>query len=367
MTFARIDRQSISLTGPEPRVITPVRDELALLPHFLRHHRQLGLAHFIMIDNGSVDGTTQYLLEQPDCAVFYTEESFRDAAFGMDWVNRILADERYEGWLIYLDADEHLAYRAMESTPIAAFLAHLGEEGADTVFGAMIDMYPDGDFLGLRVTGDGPLHASMPWFDADYVFRPWPRRPWDPPTTEFRLQVLGGPRCRLLSRLKIERRRGFVHYTIANQVDRFVDAAPLAWMPVIARVWPVEMPAQHKKPINYVRPGFRYTNSHSCTNAALAGETVALLHFKFCHELQQRVRMAATEGNHYRRGLSYHQLDAGLRRWGDRPLTYPGSRRYGSSADLERLGLIGSAVAALWQGGAREVVTTAERADARHA
>ena len=84
---------------------------------------------------------------------------------------------------------------------------------------------------------------------------------------------------------------------------------------------------------------------------------MALLHFKFCHELQQRLLCSAAEGNHYRRGLSYHQLEAALKRWGRRPLTYQGSRTYRSSGDLEAVGLIGERPAALWKGMASEVLT----------
>jgi hypothetical protein len=161
----------------------------------------------------------------------------------------------------------------------------------------------------------------------------------------------------LLSDLGLERRRGALHYTLANQIDRFVGAVPLALMPTVARLWPSEMPAQQKKPINFVQPGFRYTNNHSAPNHRPASELVALLHFKFCHELQQRVRYAVAEGNHYRRGLAHHQLAAALRRWGGRPLRYAGSRRFRGSRDLEEVGLVGARPATLWTAGAAEVVT----------
>jgi hypothetical protein len=176
--------------------------------------------------------------------------------------------------------------------------------------------------------------------------------------------VLGGPRCRLLSDLDRERRRGAIQYTVDKQVDRFVDIVPLPLMPALARVWPREMPEQQKKPVNFVRPGFAYANSHASSNSREAGELVALLHFKFCHELQQRLACAAAEGNHHRRGLAHHQLDFALQRWGRRSLTYPGSRRYGSSRDLEAVGLIGPRPATLWKEGAREFVTREEAAGA---
>jgi len=362
MAFARIDQRETAPGADGVCVICPVHNEMLLLPHFLAHHRRLGVTSFVMIDNNSSDGTREYLLTQQDCIVYHTDERYQDALWGVDWINRIVAQTDYRGWLIYVDADEHLAYRDMEATPIQGFLRRLSEDGADTVFGVMVDMYPDGDFLQVGLEPDSDLHDVLCWFDSDYVLRPWPRRPWDPATSAYRLQVLGGPRCRLMSNLQAERRRGAAHYTAMNQVDRFVDLIPSELMPTFARLWPRQVPAQQKKPINLVGPGFRYANGHSSTNRKIAGETVALLHFKLCHELRRSVRRAETLNGHYRRGLEQYQLSHAVRRWGDRPLTYAGSRRFRSSRDLESLGLIGDRPAALWRDGATEVVVGAEPA-----
>lgn len=367
MSFGRIDARPLTADGRTTSVICPVRDEMGLLPHFLDHHRRLGIRQFILIDNASLDGTTEYALSQPDCIVYYTDETYYESAYARNWINRIIVESNYAGWLIYLDADEHLVYRGAEDSPVQAFLQRLEAEGADCAFAVMVDMYPDGDFASVRIEPSDNLHAKLPWFDSDYVMRPWPTRPWDQKQDGFRLQVLGGPRCRLLSDLERERRRGALQYTLVNQVDRFVDMAPLPLMPALARIWPREMPEQEKKPVNFVRPGFVYLNSHSSSNSREGGELVALLHFKFCHELQQRLRYSAVEGNHHRRGLAHHQLDMALQRWGRRSLAYAGSRRYGGPQDLEAVGLIGPRPAALWKQGAREFVTghAPPRADGR--
>jgi hypothetical protein len=357
MSFDRIDARALSADGQIACVICPVRDEMALLPHFLDHHRQLGVRQFILIDNASSDGTTEYILSQPDCIVYFADEPYYESGYGRIWINRILNENSYAGWLIYLDADEHLVYRGAPDCPIQGFFHKLEAEGADSAFAVMVDMYPDGDFASVKIEPRDNLHAKLPWFDGDYVLRPWPTRPWDRDEAGFRLQVLGGPRCRLLSNLERERRRGALQYTITNQVDRFVDALPLQALPTLARVWPREMPPQQKKPVNFVRPGFAFADSHTSSNRREAGELVALLHFKFCHELKQRLRCAAVEGNHHRRGLAHHQLDFALQRWGRRTLTYAGSHRYSSPRDLEAVGLIGPRPATLWKQGAREFVT----------
>jgi len=200
------------------------------------------------------------------------------------------------------------------------------------------------------------MSQVMPYFDSDYVLRKWPRRPWENIAS---LQVLGGPRCRLLTTLDTERWRGWAFYTFVNQVDRFVGHVPQKMMPWIARIWPREVPAQVKMPINFVRPGFRFYNSHASTNQRFGSELVSLLHYKFCNELQARFKMTSVEGNHFRRGLSYLQLQQALHDWGKPSLMYEGSRRFTGSSDLDAVGLTGARAAAVWESGYTEEFRTA--------
>ena len=327
-------------------LICPVRDELSFLPAFLRHHRKIGVETFLFIDNNSSDGTTDYLLAQPDCLVFHTADSYRASNYATDWINQVVRELDLQGWLIYLDVDEHLIYPECENIGIEQFCDSVRRAGFDCVNAAMIDMYPKESFLDISVSPEQEMLDVMGWFDADYLFREWPTRPWDH-RKGFLLQVLGGPRCRLLSDLNVEARHGAAFYTLANQVDRIVDRIPLGLMPLLAKLAPREMPAQQKRPINLVKPGFRYLNSHIGTNDNVACDMTALLHYKFCGELKRRFEMKA-EGNHYRRGLSYMQLENAITACPRSSLHYPGSRQFRSSADLAAVGLIGPAASQLW-------------------
>ena len=337
-------------------LVCPVRDEMAFLPAFLDHYRKMGVCDFLFIDNDSRDGTTDYLVAQSDCRVFHTVDSFRASNFAMNWINEIIETFGISGWLIYVDVDEHLVFPDIENAGIAEFCESARTAGFDSINAAMIDMYPSGSFLELTVGPEQKLSDVMSWFDADYVFREWPRRPWDK-RGGLLLQVLGGPRCRLLSDLDTEASHGPVFYTLANQVDRVVDRIPLSLMPLLARIAPREMPAQQKRPINFVKPGFRYINSHVGTNVNVAADMTALLHYKFCGELKRRFEMKS-EGNHYRRGLSYMQLEDAVAAWHQPSLCYPGSRQYRSSADLEAVGLIGPAPSQIWRDPAVRSVRT---------
>lgn len=343
-----VTQRKIKLLENEVAVVTPVKDERALLGHFLCHYRSLGVRNFFFIDNGSRDGSFEYLCAQPDCHVFSTKNSFRDANFGMDWVNKVIRTYLKERWVLFCDCDEFIVYEHSDILSLKEYCSLQASRGADCVYAAMIDMYPKTNFHNVKITQAGDPLAEMCYFDADYVFREWPRRLWDPKSYRFNIQVLGGPRIRLLSNLQKESRRGAYYYTLCNQIDRFVDFIPQSIMPTLAKVWPIEMPAQHKTPLNYVGDQFCYFNNHSSSNLNLASDFVGLMHYKLCDELNKKLNDASLLNDHYRRGLSYEQLRHAVSNLRDGSLYYEGSRKFSTWRDLARVGLIGDFVPRLW-------------------
>ena len=58
-----------------------VRNEKLRLPSTLRHHRSLGVRRFFALDNGSTDGTLDYLCGEPDVHVFSTSSSYAESNY----------------------------------------------------------------------------------------------------------------------------------------------------------------------------------------------------------------------------------------------------------------------------------------------
>lgn len=62
----------VSGLSPLPRhsheilLFSKCRNESLRLPAFLRHYRNLGVNRFFIVDNESTDGSTEYLVTQPD-------------------------------------------------------------------------------------------------------------------------------------------------------------------------------------------------------------------------------------------------------------------------------------------------------------
>lgn len=344
----KISEGPIQIESDNVPVVSAIKNELDFLPHFLKHYRTMGVKQFLFIDNDSSDGSTDYLLAQDDCHVFFTDSSFRNANYGMDWINELISTYCRGRWTIFADCDELLVFNNFENVKIDAFCSAAATSGFNTFASAMIDMYPEGDFRNIRLNKEDNIFEIMPLFDANYIFRRWPTRFWDFKTDGLHLQVIGGPRIRLISNLKKEASHGAYYYTLCNQIDRFIDKMPAWSIKYLARFWPAEIPAMQKFPLNFIGDDFRYTNNHSCSNSRLSTEFIVLMHFKICEDLQKKMDREDLMLSHYRRGLSYQQLRIGISKLRNFSLVDECSTRFRSSHDLLKIGLVGDSLSRLW-------------------
>ena len=65
-----LDDRTVPQRPGEVRACMVVRNESLRLPSTLAHYRQLGVDRFLVIDNGSDDGTLEFLRGQPDTTSF---------------------------------------------------------------------------------------------------------------------------------------------------------------------------------------------------------------------------------------------------------------------------------------------------------
>lgn len=152
-------------------VVSVMRNEMTMLPHFLKHYRDLGVECFLIADNCSDDGTREYLLEQPDVILFSTDTEYKDSHYGVAWQQAILGNFCLGRWALLADADELLIYPGYEKLPLIEFLNEVEAESADSVRVGMIDMYPYGDLDEADFSQQEPFIVA-PWFDQQPLV-PW--------------------------------------------------------------------------------------------------------------------------------------------------------------------------------------------------
>lgn len=165
--------------------LSAINNNIIYLKNFLPYYREMGVGHFILIDNNSDDGTIEFLNQQDDVTLYSAPYPFHGVRKA-GWKLQALANYGLNRWCLWLDSDEFLAYPEMESVKINEYLNRLYEKGIRNIGGFMLDMYPSYKLLDSNESGDN--------FYQDYLY-------FDKynPCYQIRADVLyGGMRGRLL-------------------------------------------------------------------------------------------------------------------------------------------------------------------------
>ncbi|MRX50923.1 glycosyltransferase family 2 protein [Paracoccus sp. S-4012] len=170
-------------------VFMTLRNERLRLPWFLDYHRRLGVNHFLCAENGSDDGSREYLAAQPDVSLWTTTASYKEARFGMDWINGLLRRHGSGHWCLVVDPDEFLVYPHDDTRPLRALTDWLDASAIRSFSAMLIDVYPKGDIAAQPYAeGMDPLAVAR-WFDpANYTIRK--------DAVYGNLWIQGGPRGR---------------------------------------------------------------------------------------------------------------------------------------------------------------------------
>jgi len=145
---------------------TTLRNEITRLPWFLHHYRRLGVDQFLVVDNGSTDGSVEYLRDQPDVSLWQTQASYRASRYGVYWLTWLQMRYGHRHWNLTVDADELLIYADHEIRTLRDLTDWLDRSGKAGFGALMLDLYPKGP-LGAQSynTETDPTHV-LPWFDA---------------------------------------------------------------------------------------------------------------------------------------------------------------------------------------------------------
>ncbi len=171
-------------------VVVTLRNERIRLPYFLKYYRDLGVRHFLIVDNGSDDGSTEYLRAQPDISLWWTQSSYKDSLFGVDWVNHLLRVYGSGHWTLTVDPDEFFVYPFCDSRPINALTDWLDTYELRSFPAMLLDMYPKGPIdMVPYAEGQDPFEIAC-WFDSgNYTIS---RNPY-----MHNLWIQGGARARM--------------------------------------------------------------------------------------------------------------------------------------------------------------------------
>ena len=287
-------------------LFSTMRNERVRLPYFLDYYRKLGVDHFLVVDNGSTDGTRDYLADQPDVSLWETGAGYKQSRFGMDWIMHLLRRYGSGNWCLTVDVDEFLVYPFCETRPLRALTDWLDSAGTRTFSAMLLDMYPKGAMHEQPYReGQNPFEIAQYFDSGNYtISRSWPL---------LNLWVQGGPRARLF----------------------FADD-------------PYRAPALNKIPLVKWHRSYAYVSStHMLLPRGLiltyedsGGEKISgcLLHAKFLDTFAAKAAEEMSRGQHYAESHEYRAYQEGLSR--ERDLWCNRSEKYINWRQLEILGLM---------------------------
>ena len=294
----RLDDRPIPDGAGEIRLFTRLRNEQLRLPWLFDFYRGQGVDRFFVVDNGSDDGSRDYLLGRPDTHLFLTTDSYAVFGGGMRWLNHLLDRHGTGSWCLTVDVDEVLAYPHAERLDLRRLTEHLDRQGAQALFAFMLDMYAEDSLREVTYRpGQHPLELC-PCFDrAGYIHR-------DHPDFPFRM-IAGG----LVSRFLYDRRQDGVYL--------------------------------HKVPLVRWQEDLRYTSStHTLYPVALAAETGVLLHFKYMADFIDRARIEAERKQYWQGAKRYAEFHRRLDGSHAVDFRCELTERFRSTAQLVELGLM---------------------------
>ena len=287
--LSRLNAQPAAL-GSGVACVGVMKNERPRIEDFLNHYRMLDVSGFVLIDNGSTDGTVEYALEQADCAVFSTANSYPASGFGSRWINAAVDICGLRNrWLVVADLDELLVYDRCEKHKLPDLAGLLKKANLDALPCLMLDMYDDGEPQNGYAPGRSMIAAS-PMFDATgYRREPSLLKSLLPATA---LAIQGGPRAR----------------TMFNQSD----ASSM-------------LPYLHKVPLMKWSPGAGMNFSH------IRG---ALLHFKFLNNAELTNKDRLRDLDHWNNNRQQTKYFENLGETAGQTFMFEGSERYVSSRSL---------------------------------
>lgn len=333
----RLDSKPIPNSAGDCRAFMTVMDEAIRLPHSLDYHRRLGIHRFFICDNGSRDGSVEFLLQQPDCHVFQTRESYAAARYGMNWINKMVSEYGDGHWCLFVDADEIFVYPYCEQLRLPELCHHLSQTGANGMFSFLLDMYNDGPIAEAKYRAGSAFLDTSPFFDKDYVFRPTMWRPIKGRPFPYK-EPVGGPRLR----------RFYPNFVNASSSRYALAKAARSLRNFTQRTFKTNFrfgivpPLLTKIPLMLGGEGRCWATSHKTVTLGLSEVTGILLHFKYFADFHERVITSLGGKEHFDGGSEYDCYARTLQTDPMLSFHHSGSIRYVDSTQLLDLGFIES-------------------------
>lgn len=172
-----------------PTVFVVVRNELERMKVFFDHYRTLGVERFVILDNGSHDGTLELAASQRGTKVYQVLDDF-ETHKKEGWIEKMLVLNGYNRWCVVVDSDELLDFVESEHHSLTEMIQAGSRLGYTRLGGALLDMYAR---EALFTPSESYTHTYRYFDKSSYTIT----RP-ESDAAPCGITIYGGPRDRLL-------------------------------------------------------------------------------------------------------------------------------------------------------------------------
>lgn len=288
-------KEDTMVSVDSPIYLCVVKDDLERIKMSYEHHSKIGVKHFVYIDNGSTDGTLEWLMQQENVSVYQTLDSFIMWA-KVAWISKVITHIGFDRWYLVLDSDELFVYPGCEEKPIQEYVSCLERKGITRDLSFMLDMYATGKLFEAGDEGN-TIYEKYRYFDGDSYKRE---------NCLHYQKIMGGPRQRLFAK--------------AGSMEMLQNKYPLVYYKR------GEVYRYH-----YVSP-YKQNFGTECTSA--------LLHYKFLDGDYEKYVKIANDGNYANGSRLYKDIVKEIEENESLSFFDKDSIRYNSSKDLLRHELI---------------------------
>ena len=290
-----------------------VRNEILLIGALLNHYRDLGIEQFLVLDDGSDDGTNEFLFAQADCVVL--SSPFSVGGFG--YINicqgntvkkcmpdavlkRAIGQKYFLGrYAVHADADEFLVLPAAVSS-FVELINILDRRNIDCVVASMVDFYPTdlgGLFHAPELKSLADLLQHYQYYDAKPVL--------ELVKGQHPRQVDDGTSARL-----------FRKYGISNNSGRF---------PKLSLALGRKRSLSYRKSVRFKTPILKWSetaylrNAHEASIPPTELALLAMMHFRFTHGFEKKFETSIVRKTHGRkstRPIGYRRMVREMNRTG---------------------------------------------------
>ena len=286
-------RKSSPCAEENPIVVLCIKNDLKRIQMLVDHYRNLGVEKFAFMDNGSDDGTFEWLIDQSDIDLFRCYEPYRTYV-KEGWINRIVSHYGFDRWYIVTDSDELLVFQGMEEHSLSDLVKVLIQKGYKRIEGLTLDAYPEGTLFGKSED----IRKDYKWIDSDSY------KEVDAVAGTYKIKrFVGGPRYRLMN-----------------------SNVPLSKYPLV--YW--------EKGTISDNAHFQYPHNLICMSPCLAG----IMHFKFFDKDFDIYKKRAQKNFGFTRGVYYKRYMEFMKNHDNTSFIYEGSVEFVSSDVLKKIPFI---------------------------